>query len=49
MHMLIDTSHPLSRGALLQDICHTHQEQPDKKALQRLMIRSILIINLIIV
>ena len=40
--MLVDTSHPLSRGTLLHDIFKSHQEVPDHKTLQRLMIRSIL-------
>ena len=48
IHMLVDTSHPLSRGALLHDVFQTYQEQPDQRALQRLMIRSILLISLVV-
>ena len=43
--MLVDTSHPLSRGTLLHDVFEAHQERPDQKTLQRLMIRSILTNN----
>lgn len=45
VHMLVDTSHPLSRGTLLHDIFESHQDRPDQKALQRLMIRSILTLS----
>lgn len=42
IHMLVDTSHPLSRGSLLQDVFSTHQHKSDQQSLQRLLIRSIL-------
>ena len=44
VHMLVDTSHPLSRGTLLHDVFESQQEKPDQKTLQRLIIRSILTI-----
>ena len=48
VHMLVDTSHPLSRGALLHDMLCYHQEPADQKVLHRLMIRSILSNNTLI-
>jgi hypothetical protein len=42
MHMLVDTSHPLTRGGLLHEILSTQQEKADQRVLHRLIIRSIL-------
>lgn len=42
VHMMVDTSHPLSRGALFNDIFSLQQEPLDQLSLQRLLIRSIL-------
>ncbi|XP_064406561.1 uncharacterized protein LOC135351490 isoform X2 [Halichondria panicea] len=40
VHMMVDTSHPLSRGALFNDIFSLQQEPLDQLSLQRLLIRN---------
>lgn len=42
VHMLVDISHPLTRGGLLHEVLTTQQERSDQHAMQRLIIRSIL-------
>lgn len=42
VHMMVDTSHPLSRGALFNDTFSLQQEPLNQQKLQRLVIRSIL-------
>ena len=40
--MLVDTSHPLSRGSVFLDTFQSCQEDTDQGQLQRLLLRSIL-------
>ena len=42
VHMIVDTSQPLSKGSVFYETFRNQQEKPDQWSLQRLVIRSIL-------